>query len=1107
MYMSEIFEDSEVTEIEKHVVLEIEDIFGYKFEILDKDEFFYALPPVFYSILEPKYGWPPTDDIFEEYDDVNDKCRLAICIENNHIIGLSIRFHPRLLPIDISHLPESFKNLKFLNYLVINYHYLKNIHQFLDCFPNLEFLSLSNTHLEYKSGLFSDLKNLKGLDLGYDSRYFNVIKEICEIPSLQILDLSRTNLKSIPECFHNLSNLKILDLSDKNDIQSFPRNLKELKSLELLRIYKSGLKIFHKDVQLPQNLKEIDLTSNHFTELPKIFEDLAKLEKIKVDSDVVVNYIRKTKTELYSKFRKPIGDINFQNLYSLTKKKTKFLKLLLENSTNYKESSHIYEDLLPPIKKKINLSFFKSEEEIERKQKFSILLNSDLMDIKSIYKDLKWICEDQITIEKVKLEEADKESIFELSRLNIFIGKNNSGKTYTLKKLYNKCRRITPEKFKREILSYYIPKSRLYDKIATRGQREGFTRSLRTLLDSLDELQLEDDNWSFNKLIEILNFFNSTDEEISELESLQIELFNVFRLILKKWLDALHLYFPDIDIKLPKRTDFDTVFEFNCGDAYIPSLNYDFKELGSGMQELSVLIFFIELLKYLAQIKSGKMIDTEKYHPMLFIDEPDLSLHPELQEQFFKYLINASHRIQIILTTQSPFIPKPVKNYISVKLFRKDTTGFHFDEITNNNFVLIQEELFRFQLLEIASYLLKSNYEYFKELDYKSEEYSLGSFIDKRYSEDKNYLGLLKMGTVNWDIKDRILQDAYFLSFYPESVDLNESYNVEESIEKNLRVFIVQLGKIPDVGRKELMEKTNKVLRGQKFNLRLLTLCTTVWDKQKIKDYVLCYNPEQIKSMSKKIRQYLREIEKAIIENKSLIVFPENILPYPIIPFLLEYSKKHKVVIIGGMEHCPLGNFNKIIENLKTDVKRKNKTPIDYSELEADISIDNNTYLNQAIIINANGSFTFQIKNIPVYFNSIKKKEGIPIILKPQYRKVQTVIGNIAVLICKDLLVNSDVIDAWMDIHDIKILTTPSFTDLVNPFRNKLGEIISNRKQKDKIFVFANISEYGGSGVYSYINRRDFEPNRKSLFPSNYEIKEEEFRHSIEGWRIKDFSL
>ncbi|MHA2010199.1 MAG: hypothetical protein ACXADW_16140 [Candidatus Hodarchaeales archaeon] len=109
--MSKSVEDCEVSELEKQVIIKIEEELGYKFEILDIDEFFYALPPSFYSILIPKYGWPPTDDIFDKYDDLDVKSHLAIVIESNPVIGLSIIFHPKLLPIDISQLPKSFENL------------------------------------------------------------------------------------------------------------------------------------------------------------------------------------------------------------------------------------------------------------------------------------------------------------------------------------------------------------------------------------------------------------------------------------------------------------------------------------------------------------------------------------------------------------------------------------------------------------------------------------------------------------------------------------------------------------------------------------------------------------------------------------------------------------------------------------------------------------------------------------------------------------------------------------------------------------------------------------------------------------------------------------
>ena len=844
-----MIEELFVSEKEKQAIIEIEEIIGYKFEILDKDELFYAFPPDFYSILKPKYGWPPENDVFKEYEDINNICGLAICIENNQISGLSIRFHPKLMPIRISQLPESFKDIKFLKYLTITQHKLKNMHEFVIHFLKLEFLSLISTPLKYKPELFKSLKNLRGLDLGYYPRDDKLINGICEIPSLQMLDLSNTNLKIIPDCFQELSNLKTLDLSFRNNIHTFPGNLRELKNLEILRIHKTAMKKFPKDIQLPQNLKEIDLTINHFTELPDIFENLPNLEKIAVDGEVVANYVRKTRVQLYNEFQRNVAIKDFSNLYSLAKKKRKFLNLLLENGITSDDALHAYKGLI------------ELQDEGKRNKKADILLNNDLMEIKSLQNDLKWICENQTTIEKVELEEEEKKVIFKLSRLNIFIGKNNSGKTFTLKRLYDKCRKINFSEYNKDIECFYIPKSRFYNNVKTTGERKGFTISIKILLDCYHKFQSDVANWSFDEAFELVTFFSSTEEEILELNQSQREIFNGFRIILKKWIDALHRYFPDINLKHPKRTDFGTLFEFDCEDNYVSALNYDFKELGSGMQELVILIFMIELLKYLPPIKLGRIHGLHGFHRMLFIDEPDISLHPELQEQFFKYLINASHRIQIILTTQSPFIPKPAINHVSVKLFRKDSFGFSHDEITNNNFVLIQEELFRYQPLEIASYLSKNNFEYFRELDYRSEEFSIGTFIDKRYNEDKNYLELLKLGTVNWEIKDRLLQDAYFLSFYPESVDLNEGYIVEESFEKNLRVFIVQIGKIPDINRNKLIKKADKLIKKYKFQLRLLTLCRTVWDKRKVKDLILSYDLDQQKSVSKKIKLYLKEIE------------------------------------------------------------------------------------------------------------------------------------------------------------------------------------------------------------------------------------------------------
>jgi hypothetical protein len=78
-------------------------------------------------------------------------------------------------------------------------------------------------------------------------------------------------------------------------------------------------------------------------------------------------------------------------------------------------------------------------------------------------------------------------------------------------------------------------------------------------------------------------------------------------------------------------------------------------------------------------------------------------------------------------------------------------------------------------------------------------------------------------------------------------------------------------------------------------------------------------------------------------------------------------------------------------------------------------------------------------------------------------------------------------IDKWMDIHNVKIMIIPSFTELYSPFRNKLAELVSFNKNKEKYFIFANVAKYGGSGIYNYKFRRDYEYGRIKLLDANEE--------------------
>ncbi len=124
--------------------------------------------------------------------------------------------------------------------------------------------------------------------------------------------------------------------------------------------------------------------------------------------------------------------------------------------------------------------------------------------------------------------------------------------------------------------------------------------------------------------------------------------------------------------------------------------------------------------------------------------------------------------------------------------------------------------------------------------------------------------------------------------------------------------------------------------------------------------------------------------------------------------------------------------------------------------------------MNFAIIINAEHDFSFQVKNIPVYFSVRKNSnvpliEGIPLLYEPLYYVFSTYIGNLAVIICKDFLVNHEVLPIWMNNIDVPFIVIPSLTNRAKPFLNKIEQIVDLNINREKTFVFSNVAEFGGS--------------------------------------------
>jgi len=91
--------------------------------------------------------------------------------------------------------------------------------------------------------------------------------------------------------------------------------------------------------------------------------------------------------------------------------------------------------------------------------------------------------------------------------------------------------------------------------------------------------------------------------------------------------------------------------------------------LGSGYEMIFALLYSF----YLAR-QSGKQL-------IVLIDEPELHLHPRLQEKFVSFLLEFSKNAQIILASHSPLLVKQLSENDKVKIRVLERTGQKVSEI------------------------------------------------------------------------------------------------------------------------------------------------------------------------------------------------------------------------------------------------------------------------------------------------------------------------------------------------------------------------------------------------------------------------------------------
>ncbi|MDD3190801.1 MAG: AAA family ATPase [Candidatus Pacebacteria bacterium] len=213
---------------------------------------------------------------------------------------------------------------------------------------------------------------------------------------------------------------------------------------------------------------------------------------------------------------------------------------------------------------------------------------------------------------------------------------------------------------------FYFPKTR------SRQLSKGYNSSLSNIIDDL--------NWRFDKSqrtkTEDQHFKhdrkNLHEKVISETGGDTI----------KKTIDESNKILKELGIDEINLSLFKTLTPYDGAELLFPFDGFELPigQSGSGV-EMAVSLVFLETL---AKISKEKIL--------IVIDEPELHLHPTLQDKIINHLKSISDEIQIVVSTHSPFLFKNVYHDQAVNLLltKKESGKFIIEDARSSEFGLLK---------------------------------------------------------------------------------------------------------------------------------------------------------------------------------------------------------------------------------------------------------------------------------------------------------------------------------------------------------------------------------------------------------------------------------
>lgn|GEM_PF-1090028 len=230
------------------------------------------------------------------------------------------------------------------------------------------------------------------------------------------------------------------------------------------------------------------------------------------------------------------------------------------------------------------------------------------------------------------------------------------------------------------------------------------------VLDLLDEL-FDDPELTFVDLKE--QIFDSIPNHINDLKILR-DNFDEYVAILKKE-NFFHIQLSLSDLKKSSEINLNLLsnsYIFNIIEIDFYSQNYiKIHELSQGERYIYINMLMIY----------DKIMNTEKDNILIFLDEPDLTLHPQWQKNYINELINLLSQIknkkfQIVVSTHSPFLISdlPKENVVFLKngkqvypFENKQTFGANIHTLLSDGFFMsdgLMGEFAKNKINEIISF-------------------------------------------------------------------------------------------------------------------------------------------------------------------------------------------------------------------------------------------------------------------------------------------------------------------------------------------------------------------------------------------------------------------